>query len=80
MRVAESRTIPVGEAEIYYEAYGPEDGPAMLLVPGGDETHIHYYQNVPALVQAGYRVIVMNLRGHWLSPCPEPATSVAAAS
>ena len=70
MKIAEGKTITSGPATIYYESYGPTEAPVILMVPGGDETHIHWYQNVPYFVNAGYRVIATNLRGHLLSPCP----------
>jgi pimeloyl-ACP methyl ester carboxylesterase len=65
----QSRRIRSGAAEIYYETYG--DGPPLLIVPGLAEVSFHYFQNIPHLVQAGYRVVVMNLRGHFLSPAPD---------
>jgi pimeloyl-ACP methyl ester carboxylesterase len=68
VRLAESRTVRSGEATIYYETYG--DGPTVLIAPGGEENTLHFFETVPVLVRAGYRVIVMNLRGHYQSPCP----------
>jgi 3-oxoadipate enol-lactonase len=67
MWVAESRIAQSNKAEIYYEVYG--EGPCVIMVPGGFETHIAFYGNVPAFVQAGYKVITTNLRGHFQSPC-----------
>lgn len=67
MWVAESRIAKSTKAEIYYEVYG--EGPCVLMIPGGFETHLAFYQNVPAFVQAGYKVITTNLRGHFQSPC-----------
>jgi len=69
---AESRRVSSGAAEIYYESYG--NGPALLLIPGAFDNLLHWSLNVPALVQAGYRVLAMNLRGHFLSPCPDAFT------
>lgn len=67
MWVAESRLVQSDKAKIYYEVYGT--GPCILMIPGGFETHLGYYRNVPAFVQAGYKVITTNLRGHFQSPC-----------
>lgn len=67
MWVAESRIAQSTNADIYYEVYG--QGPCILMIPGGFETHLGYYRNVPAFVQAGYKVITTNLRGHFQSPC-----------
>ncbi len=67
MWLAESRIAHSTKAEIYYEVYGA--GPCIIMVPGGFETHLAFYRNVPAFVQAGYKVITTNLRGHFQSPC-----------
>jgi pimeloyl-ACP methyl ester carboxylesterase len=67
MWVPESGLASSYRASIYYEVYG--EGPCVLFVPGGFETHLAYWKNVPAFVQAGYRVITTNLRGHFQSPC-----------
>ncbi len=66
MWCAESRLVQSDHAEIYYEVYG--SGPPVLFVPGLAEVTLHYYQNIPYFVRAGYQVIVMNLRGHFMSP------------
>jgi pimeloyl-ACP methyl ester carboxylesterase len=70
MRVPESGTARNGNATIYFEAYGV--GPCVVFVPGGYETHLAFYKNVSAFLQAGYRVVTTNLRGHFQSPC-DPA-------
>jgi pimeloyl-ACP methyl ester carboxylesterase len=70
MYVPESGLAPSLRASIYYEAYG--EGPCVLFVPGGYETHLAFWKNVPAFAQAGYRVITTNLRGHFQSPCAAP--------
>ncbi|NJS13283.1 MAG: alpha/beta hydrolase [Sphingopyxis sp.] len=67
MWVAESRIAQSTKAEIYYEIYGT--GPCVVMIPGGFETHVCFYKNIPAFVQAGYTVIATNLRGHFQSPC-----------
>ncbi|MEM9879747.1 MAG: alpha/beta hydrolase [Pseudomonadota bacterium] len=65
----QSRTVATEHATVYYETYG--DGPALLLVPGIAEVTLHYYANIPYFVRAGYKVMVMNLRGHFLSPATD---------
>lgn len=67
MWVAESRIAQSTKARIYYETYGK--GPCIVMIPGGYETHLGFYRNVPAFVKAGYQVITTNLRGHFQSPC-----------
>lgn len=67
MWVAESRIAQSTKARIYYEVYG--SGPCVVMIPGAFETHVCFYKNIPAFVQAGYTVIATNLRGHFQSPC-----------
>jgi pimeloyl-ACP methyl ester carboxylesterase len=67
MWVAESRVAESTKASIYYEIYG--EGPCVVMIPGGFETHVCFYKNIPTFVQAGYTVIATNLRGHFQSPC-----------
>ncbi len=62
----ESRRVSSDRASIYYEVYG--QGPAILLVPGAMDNILAWSFNIPAFVRAGYRVLAMNLRGHFLSP------------
>jgi len=46
-------------------AYGTQgDGPHVVLVPGMGDLRTTYRYLVPALVDAGYRVTAMDLRGH----------------
>jgi non-heme chloroperoxidase len=68
----EGRRIRVEDAELYFESYGT--GPALLLVPGAMDNILHWSLNVPGLVAAGYRVIVMSLRGHFMSPCSDASS------
>ncbi|KAF1017070.1 MAG: Epoxide hydrolase B [Stenotrophomonas maltophilia] len=48
---------------IAYEHSGPEDGPPILLLHGWPYSPRSYDEVVPALVAAGFRVIVPYLRG-----------------
>ncbi len=69
---AESRSVKSHRASIYYEVYGT--GRALLLIPGAFDNLIHWSFNIPRFVRAGYRVIAMNLRGHFMSPCHDADT------
>ena len=69
MWVAESRIAQSTKASIYYEVYG--NGPCVIMIPGGFETHVCFYKNVSDFVQSGYTVITTNLRGHFQSPCKQ---------
>jgi pimeloyl-ACP methyl ester carboxylesterase len=54
--------LPRGEGSIAYEIRGT--GPLVLCVPGMGDLRSSYRHLVPALVNAGYRVAVADLRGH----------------
>ncbi|MEM8986913.1 MAG: alpha/beta hydrolase [Pseudomonadota bacterium] len=71
MWVEESRHTQSTDAKIYYEVYGA--GPLVLIVPGLAEVPMHYFQNIPALVNAGFRVAVMSLRGHFMTAANDDA-------
>ncbi len=49
---------------------GPSDGPPVLLIHGFPETSYEWRHQVPALVDAGYRVIVPDTRGYGDSDKP----------
>lgn len=51
-----------GGGRIAVESSGA--GPLVLCVPGMGESRASFRHLVPGLVQAGYRVAVMDLRGH----------------
>lgn len=51
-------------------ADGPEDGPPIVLVHGWPEIAYSWKNTVPALVEAGYRVIAYDLRGFGQSSAP----------
>jgi pimeloyl-ACP methyl ester carboxylesterase len=62
--------LPVGEAgfvghegaRIWYAVWG--DGPAVILLHGGLGNSNNFAHQVPALIEAGYRTIVIDSRGH----------------
>ncbi|MCB0900414.1 MAG: alpha/beta hydrolase, partial [Actinobacteria bacterium] len=47
---------------------GPEDGPLVVLLHGFPELNISWRHQIPALAQAGYRVVAPNQRGYSGSP------------
>ncbi|MCO4746662.1 MAG: alpha/beta hydrolase [Proteobacteria bacterium] len=49
---------------------GPEDGPMVVLLHGFPEFWYCWRHQIPALVEAGYRVIAPNLRGYEHSDKP----------
>lgn len=55
--------------KIHYEIAG--EGPTVILTHGYSASAAMWRSNVPALVEAGYRVIVWDMRGHGQSDSPE---------
>ncbi len=56
-------TVASGGEEVYYEVIGDDDLPAILLTHGAGGSHAAWYQQVPALVAKGFRVITWDCRG-----------------
>ena len=57
------RTLRVGEHDFFVVEEGPSDAKAVLLLHGFPDSSQLWRMQVPALVGAGYRVIVPDLRG-----------------
>jgi len=55
---------------IDYQVNGPEDGPPVVLLHGFPDSRRLWRNQVPALVDAGFRVIVPDQRGYGLSDKP----------
>lgn len=55
--------VDSGGESIYYEATGADDAPAIMLSHGAGGSHAAWYQQVPALAAAGYRVVTWDCRG-----------------
>lgn len=55
------------------EVEGREHDPAVLLIHGGGQTHAVWVEAAAALVDAGRRVISLDLRGHGASEWPSDA-------
>jgi pimeloyl-ACP methyl ester carboxylesterase len=62
--------IDVNGVGIEVAVDGPEDGPAVLLLHGWPDSHALWRNQVPALVDAGYRVIAPDQRGFGASDRP----------
>ncbi len=56
-------SVGSGGETIYYEVVGRGDGPAVVLSHGAGGSHAVWFQQVPALADAGYRVITWDSRG-----------------
>ncbi|HEY5170767.1 MAG TPA: alpha/beta fold hydrolase, partial [Acidimicrobiia bacterium] len=60
-------TVASGGETIYYEVTGADDAPAVVLTHGAGGSHAAWFQQVPALADAGYRVVTWDSRGFGLS-------------
>jgi pimeloyl-ACP methyl ester carboxylesterase len=60
-------TVESDGETIYYEAVGPTDAPTVVLTHGAGGSHAVWYQQVPVLADAGYRVVTWDSRGFGLS-------------
>jgi 3-oxoadipate enol-lactonase len=60
-------TVSSGGETIYYEVIGAADAPPVVLTHGAGGSHAAWFQQVPALADAGFRVITWDSRGFGLS-------------
>src|ERR1700704_4435202 len=56
-------TVASGGETIYYEVTGADGAPAVVLTLGAGGSHAAWFQQVPALADAGYRVVTWDSRG-----------------
>ncbi len=69
------RRIEVGEVTLAVEDEG--SGPAVVLLHGFPELAYSWRHQIPALAEAGYRVIAPDQRGYGGSDVPEPVDAYA---
>ena len=62
MPSAEVLQTPRGHFEVLVD--GPADGPLVLLLHGFPELNVSWRHQIPALAEAGYRVVAPNQRGY----------------
>jgi len=60
-------TVDSDGETIYYEVVGPDRAPTVVLTHGAGGSHAVWYQQVPVLADAGYRVLTWDSRGFGLS-------------
>lgn len=63
--------VDSGGVEVVYDVHGPDDGPPVVLLHGFPDSARLWRHQVPALVDAGYRVLTPDLRGYGRSGKPE---------
>ena len=56
-------TVASGGETIYYEVTGADDAPTIVLTHGAGGSHAAWFQQVPPLADAGYRVVTWDSRG-----------------
>ncbi|HEY5424202.1 MAG TPA: alpha/beta fold hydrolase, partial [Ilumatobacteraceae bacterium] len=64
------KTIELGDLTFSVQDEGSADAPAVVLLHGFPDSHALWRHQVPALVDAGYRVIAPDLRGFGESSKP----------
>jgi pimeloyl-ACP methyl ester carboxylesterase len=65
------RTVRRGDVEIVAYEAGPADGPVVLLSHGFPELAYSWRHQLPALAEAGYRVVAPDQRGYGRSSRPD---------
>lgn len=63
MERMQAQYVDINGARLFAKVGGPEDGKLVLLQHGFPETHWSWRYQVPALLDAGYKVVVTDLRG-----------------
>lgn len=67
----QSHFITTNGIKLHVMTDGPADGPSVVLLHGFPEFHYGWRKQIPALVNAGFRVIVPDQRGYNLSDKPK---------
>lgn len=73
----QNQTIETNHIKLHVLTDGPENGPSVVLLHGFPEFHYGWRKQIPALVQAGFRVIVPDQRGYNLSDKPKGVSAYA---
>ena len=73
--------LPLAGRRLYYDLVGPEDGPVVCFTHSLASDSGMWAEQMPPLLQAGFRVLRLDMRGHggsdpvagdqpsWLWPC-----------
>ncbi|WP_323190274.1 alpha/beta hydrolase [Halostella sp. PRR32] len=62
--------VTVNGVRLHYVAAGPRDGTPVVLLHGFPEFWYSWRRQIPALADAGYRVVAVDLRGYNVSEKP----------
>lgn len=67
----QNQFVTINNINLHVVTDGPENGTAVILLHGFPEFHFGWRKQIPALVEAGFRVIVPDQRGYNLSDKPK---------
>ena len=67
----EGQFIQLSDGFVHYELKGPSDARVVVLVHGNAAPYFSWDYNVPALLQAGFRVLRYDIYGHGFSDRPK---------
>ena len=67
----EGQFIQLSDGFVHYELKGPPDSLVVVLVHGNAAPYFTWDYNVPALVEAGFRVLRYDIYGHGFSDRPK---------
>ncbi|CAG1013390.1 epoxide hydrolase 4 [Anaerolineales bacterium] len=67
----QSQFVQTNNINLYVMTDGPENGTPVILLHGFPEFHYGWRKQIPALVEAGFRVVVPDQRGYNLSDKPK---------
>src|SRR5271166_5954793 len=56
--------LPLSGRRLYYDLIGPEDGPVVCITHSLSSDGGSWAEQVPSLLQAGFRVLRLDMRGH----------------
>src|SRR6201993_1774147 len=56
--------LPLPGRRLYYDLVGPESGPVVCITHSLSSDGGSWAEQVPALLQAGFRVLRLDMRGH----------------
>jgi 3-oxoadipate enol-lactonase len=56
--------LPLAGRRLYYDLAGPQDGPVLVITHSLASDGGSWAEQVPALLQAGFRVLRLDMRGH----------------
>ena len=73
----ERLTLQVNGLDLHVAASGPEDAPLVVLLHGFPEFSYGWRHQLPALGEAGFRVVAPDQRGYGLSSKPEGVRAYA---